>query len=224
MKILRIQYATPITAQQLPFFRGAILKMVEHEDSTLFHNHIDDHYRYGYPLIQYKRIGGRAAIICVGEGTEAIGQYFANRQDDIRLGQEAITLEMDYVKAYNVNVQLWKTTFHYTLRRWLPLNQENYKLYQQTTSLQQRIDLLQRMLIGNILSMLKTMGIHLEEQLLCSITDMSQPRIVTYKGVKMMSFNINFTSNISLPDYIGLGKGASLGHGIVKQIKTTQEE
>jgi hypothetical protein len=31
----------------------------------------------------------------------------------------------------------------------------------------------------------------------------------------MMSFNISFTTNLSLPDYIGLGKNAALGYGTV---------
>jgi hypothetical protein len=33
----------------------------------------------------------------------------------------------------------------------------------------------------------------------------------------MQAFNIKFTTNISLPDYIGLGKGSSSGFGVVKE-------
>ena len=35
------------------------------------------------------------------------------------------------------------------------------------------------------------------------------------KSVKMMSFDLGFKVNISLPQYIGLGKQVSTGHGMI---------
>lgn len=34
----------------------------------------------------------------------------------------------------------------------------------------------------------------------------------------MMGFDIRFKSNVSLPDYIGLGKGVSIGFGMIKRL------
>lgn len=33
----------------------------------------------------------------------------------------------------------------------------------------------------------------------------------------MMIFNATFKSNVSLPDYIGLGKGVSIGYGEIRK-------
>ncbi|MBK7522793.1 MAG: hypothetical protein IPI53_01070 [Saprospiraceae bacterium] len=39
-----------------------------------------------------------------------------------------------------------------------------------------------------------------------------------YKGVFHLTFSLNFTCNLSIPNYVGLGKGVSVGFGIVKQL------
>ena len=36
-----------------------------------------------------------------------------------------------------------------------------------------------------------------------------------YKGTKLMAFDAEFRSNVSLPDFVGLRKGVSLGMGTV---------
>ena len=69
--------------------------------------------------------------------------------------------------------------------------------------------------VGNILSFLKGVGVHLEEQLIISILDIINQKVVTYKDVKLTSFDIRFKTNISLPSYIGIGKNASIGNGLL---------
>lgn len=219
VRTLSITFKTPVSFEEIQYFRGAVLRMVQEQDNTLYHNHLGEKFRYGYPLIQYKRIRKNAAIICIGEGTDAIGHFFANRTEDIMLGNRPARLEIDIVRAHNTLVQLWQDTFHYSLRRWLPLNQENYRVYQATEELAERCAMLERLLTANILSMLKTFGVHLDAPLQVAITHISQPRILTFKGIKMMSFDVNFNSNISLPDFIGIGKGASLGFGTLTHQK-----
>ena len=107
---------------------------------------------------------------------------------------------------------------HYRLRSWLPLNSENYKQYQESESLVERIQILERVLVGNILSFLKGVDIYLEEQLAVHVTDITGQRAVTYKKVKLMAFDIEFKANIQLPQYIGIGKNASIGCGVLTKI------
>jgi hypothetical protein len=37
----------------------------------------------------------------------------------------------------------------------------------------------------------------------------------------MMVFNAEFSVNLRLPQFIGLGKGASVGHGTIREVKST---
>lgn len=59
IKTLIIIFDYKLKINEIPLFRGAIIDSTQN-DNNLFHNHLDDSkYRYAYPLIQYKRIGGK---------------------------------------------------------------------------------------------------------------------------------------------------------------------
>lgn len=214
-KTLIIRFNNEIHHDEIPLFRGAIIQATEHAN-LLFHNHNDDSsFRYSYPLIQYKRINKKAAIVCLGEGTEAIGQFFSSCNFDVSLGERQVRLEVDSVSAHQHLVQIWDGEFAYHIRRWLPLNQENYARFCQEESLASRCAMLERLLTANILSFAKGIGLYFDGQVITRITQLDEPRLQYYKGVKLMSFDAEFKTNVSLPDYIGLGKGVSLGMGTV---------
>lgn len=215
IKILVVRFGNEIKREEIPLFRGAVLNATENAD-LLFHNHEEGgQLRYSYPLIQYKRINQKAAIVCLGEGTDVIGQFFSSCNFDVALGERQVKLEVESVNAYQHLIQIWDNEFTYHIRRWLPLNKENYAAYCQEESLASHYAMLERLLAANILSFAKGMGIHFEGQVTARITQMDEPRLHYYKGVKLMSFDAEFKTNVSLPDYIGLGKGVSLGMGTV---------
>lgn len=216
IKVLTLRFNTAIANWEIPLFRGAVLNAIGSDVDILFHNHAeDDRFRYSYPLIQYKRLGGKAAIVCVEEGVDSIGQFLMAQQPDVVLGERTAKLEMESVRPQNVLMQTWQSSFDYRLQHWLALNSENYRRYQELDSLSERIALLESILKGNLLSMCKGLGIYLSEELKVSITRLNEPRLVKVKGVRVMSFDVDFRSNLSLPDGIGIGKNASLGYGTV---------
>lgn len=222
-QLLIIQFKNILYASQISQFRGAILHLLGTNPNVLFHNHTEDNYRYSYPLIQYKRIKGKAAIVCINNGTEEIGQLFSHGPFDIHIGNTPMTFEIEKIHPSKTLIKIWNSRFRYRINKWLPLNSNNYKKFAQLEGIAQQITFLESILNGNILSMLKGLGIHLEQPLISHITDISSPYLIENKHVKMTAYNIEFTTNISLPDYIGIGKNASIGYGIVTQIKETTE-
>lgn len=218
INVLTITFNNEIKPHEVPLFRGAVINALN-EKQVLFHNHVgDDGFRYRYPLIQYKRLGGKAAIVCVGEGTQAIGEFFASGNFNVMIGERNEQLQLERTEPRRCNIQVWEQMFRYRLRRWLPLNGENYKKYVACESLAERCQLLESILCGNILSMGKGLGVDFDKQVKCSITELQDPYQVTVKGVKMMCFNVDFACNVSLPANVGLGKHASLNHGTVYPI------
>lgn len=217
IKVLTLQFDAEITAWEISLFRGAVLASIGKDVDILFHNHVeDDGFRYSYPLIQYKRFRGKAAIVCVEEGVDSIGQFLVAQDSTFVLGDRTIKLEMQSVRPQNILVQTWQSDFFYQLQHWLPLNSKNLKVYQETESLTARIALLEGILRGNLLSMCKGLGIYLTEELKVSITRLSEPRLVKVKGIKALSFDVDFRSNLSIPDGVGIGKNASIGFGTVR--------
>lgn len=221
VKTLIIRFANEIRQQDLRFFRGAVIAAVGQSDSTLFHNHDGEGFRYRYPLIQYKRIHKKAAIVCVGEGCDEIGAFFSRSDFRLQLGNQAEQLfEIEMVTPHRTVVQTWNDGFVYYINNWLPLNKENYQSYQQLEGIADRAQMLERILTGNILSACKGFGITIEGHIENKILQLDAPHPSIYKGVSWTNFDAVVRSNVSLPDYIGLGKGASLGHGIITSRKS----
>lgn len=181
----------------------------------LFHNHLNEKYRYSYPLIQYKLLENRAAIVCVEEGCDAAGRYLNNFSSEIRLGREMVRLVLDSSAESVTPTGIDTEMHHYRLQRWLPFNENNYGQWLATESLTERTELLERILIGNILSFGKGTGIQFQDEIKCILTDIHKQYYATYKDVRLMAFDISFKANIILPKEIGLGKGAGTGHGIL---------
>ncbi|MDL2299166.1 hypothetical protein LJC21_00465 [Bacteroides sp. OttesenSCG-928-E20] len=217
-KILIIRFKNEIRQEDISKFRGAIVATMQNAH-ILFHNHYNEGFRYAYPLIQYKRINKKAVIVCIGEGTDVIGNFFSNFTNEIRIGNSNITLEIESVKANHIEIQLWNNEFSYRITQWLPFNQDNYPKYNETESLVERCKMLERILTGNMLSFAKCIGEIFDQQINCSITSIDHFYVMSYKGVKMSAFDVSFKSNLSLPDFIGLGKGVSLGAGTVTRKK-----
>lgn len=219
VRTLTVIFDTEIEFKEISLFRGAVLKSLGDKANLLYHNHISDHsFRYSYPLVQYKCLHGKAAIVCVEEGVDLIGQILSELYGTINIGKRKTEYKVDAVHSSKVPIQIENELSVFKLRNWLPLNSQNYQQYQNTEELVEKIRILERVLTGNILSFLKGIDIHLEEQLIVHITDIINQKAVSYKNVKMMAFDIRFKSNISLPSYIGIGKNASVGCGLLLKI------
>lgn len=214
---MTILFRNEISHTQLPKFRGAVINAAGKGCSVLFHNHMGNELRYSYPLIQYKRIDGRAAIVCVNEGCSEIAAIIEQQGIELQLGKEKPQIfEPLEVIPTSTPVQLWNEGFAYRIESWLPLNKENYHRYKETVSLAERIIQLENILLANILSVCKSWGLYFEEELICRITKLSEPRKILFKGHNCLSFDVEMIANITLPDYIGLGHGVSLGHGTLR--------
>ena len=224
--ILIIRFNNELKFCEIPLLRSNILSAMEHNADILFHNHLpDDKFRYSYPLIQYKRIDRKAAMLCLGNGCATVGEYFATQDTKYDTRENIVKLEIERLQPQRFVIQVWETMLTYTLRRWLPFNSDNYRIYTGIEGVAEKTLFLQNILIGNMLSMTKGLGIHIDKEILCTITNVSRPHIVTAKGVKLMSFDIEFKSNLSIPNYAGIGKHASIGYGtVVKKRNNNKNE
>lgn len=218
IRVLTIQFDAEISSQEIVWFRGAVLKSLGDNADLLYHNHIENKtFRYSYPLIQYKRLGGKAAIVCVENGADVIGQYLSEASGVICIGNKEIKCDITKISPIRILVQTWKHSFGYHITRWLPLNSKNYQIYQLMEEDDEKKAMLESILKGNLLSMLKGLGIRIKDELFVRITQLSDSYIIYNKGVGMMAFNADFTCNLSIPNNVGIGKNASIGCGVVHQ-------
>lgn len=224
IRTLTVLTDAEIQHHEIPLFRGAVIHNLGEHPNVYFHNHLDDdRFRYAYPLIQYKRLEGKAAIVCIEGGVDIIGQFLTEVNGKLTIGDRQITCNTGRIQPARILVQTWQEMFSYHISRWLPLNSKNYQLYKNIDGVVEKASFLENILKANLLSMLKGLDIHLEKELILKITEISEPYLLTYKGIKMMAFNADFKCNLSIPNNIGIGKNASIGCGIIHQFRKEKD-
>jgi len=224
IETLNILFNTTLRHWELPWFRGAVIKALP-RDSVLFHNHIGDGFRYAYPLIQYKTINGKAAIVGIGKGSESIWDFFEGNNFMFRIGSRRVELSVESMDGKSYEIAVDDDARHkYRIHNWLPLNQDNYRRFKDMESLEERVMMLNRILTGNLLAMLKGLDIIVRVPLHIDISSLSEPRIIKYKKDGFMALDTTFISNLTIPEYIGLGKHASLGFGTVTELNNENRQ
>ena len=219
IRLLKIQFDTEIQPYEIPAFRGGVIAKAGKEH-IIFHNHLNDQaYLYGYPVIQYKRVGKNPAILCIDYGVDEIHHLFQNENLDIRIGQRPVSLTVKYLQMQKYQLQVWDKHFEYRMYNWLALNQDNYEKYLQLGDKLDELLFLENILKANILSFAKGVKWEVEKNISLRIDAVLSTKVVPYKQQKLVAFDIHFRTNAFLPDFVGLGKGVSLGFGTVSQIK-----
>lgn len=205
-----------ITDLQPKDLRGAIAGL--YPDEIILHQHFDDsRVKYNYPFVQYKNIKGNHLLLGIGEGAKLIST--------LNLVGETITLSDKPYKILKKDVLIEELLYgikqvnsvYSFLTPWLALNEKNYEQYHRLGSWGKRKELLEKILIGNIISMSKSLGYTVPEFIYAKIVKLKEVH-TSLKGTPMLGFLGSFSVNFEIPDYWGIGKSVSRGFGTVKKI------
>jgi len=206
----------PLRMYEAPLLRKAVLSVID-PSHVLYHNHLKDGVRWGYPLIQYKSIDGKAAILYLGKGIESIHALFTDlpKRKVVVDGRE-INLEIQKIVSKLYELQVTGEDFRpYKIINWLPLQGENYETFRRLQSEEEKHAFLKRILRNNVFSFAKGVGWQVEGELKVRNFELSPLRWITFKGVKFVSYDARFEMNAFLPPHIGLGKGVAHNYGVV---------
>jgi len=105
------------------------------------------------------------------------------------------------------------------LTPWLALNAKNYEKYQMLGTWGKKKELLEKILIGNIISMSKSLGYTVPAPIEANIHHLKEVK-TSLKGTPMLGFLGNFSVNFEIPDYWGIGKSVSRGFGTVERVNS----
>lgn len=204
--ILTFDIAIIPTQRDVEKFRGYIAGCFEEE--VLLHNHEGDYeFRYKFPLVQYKLIGGKLGIIAYEEGVELLNRIY-QQVDSFQLGQREIPVKDKELKLKDFKFEVQETLYRYTLvTPWIAINQQNYSRYKAG-----EFDL-NRQMQNNLLSNFKDVGITVTEKIMCS--GEFTPVKVILKDTSLIAFKGEFVSNVYIPNHMGVGKRKSIGYGTI---------
>jgi len=180
-----------------------------------FHQHIGDYLIYSHPLIQYKIVEKSALIVGLKEGSYLLKAV--PKLDHIELHHQNYAILEQKFHPSTVSCGLTSEPIHYRFATpWVGLNEENHVEYLRIKHSKELVsNLLRRILVGNILSMCKSLR-YVVEQKIEAVLDLEECEKVGIKqGVEMVAFTGEFKVNFSIPDFWGIGKSSARGYGTV---------
>ena len=185
-------------------------------ENISLHNHNHKSLVYSYPRVQYKIIDSKTSIIGLAEGVKAIKNIPHLKK--ITLGHEDVKVEdIDLSEAQSIFGISDDHLSYSFLTPWLALNEKNYEKYQKLGIWQKKKELLEKILIGNIISMSKSLGYTVPEPIKARIGQMKEVP-TSLKSTPMLGFLGTFSVNFNIPDYWGIGKSVSRGFGTIKRV------
>ncbi|RLF08631.1 MAG: hypothetical protein DRJ64_00610 [Thermoprotei archaeon] len=187
-------------------------------DNPYAHQHnADGSLIYKYPYIQYKVINGSCLLVGFNEGMEVIKKTFHDLKMLNLNGklEEVVSKGLEsYTTSFSIALEQIQYIF---LTSWLALNKKNYETYQRLGTNAKRNEMLEKILVGNIISMSKGLRYTVQGPIQANIIKIKEVR-TSLKGSPMLGFLGNFSVNFEIPDYWGIGKSVSRGFGTVKRV------
>lgn len=204
-----------VESRDIPKIRGYLAN--KFPQYLELHNHLgNDKFKYGYPVIQYKSIGGVPNIIAINDASKILIDIFFDVKEIDMKDKVMSILEKGYVlKTKELGAADGLVEYEF-LTPWMALNQENYEKYANVGE-DERAGILKKVLIGNVLSMAKGLDCWVDKPIEALIK--LRPVEVKYKDKKMVGFKGRFMTNFVIPDYLGLGKSVSRGFGTVVRVR-----
>lgn len=183
-----------------------------------FHGHRGNELVYKHPLIQYKVFGGAALMIGLKEGAYLLKAVPS--LEYLEIYHQKYPILKQNVCETSVPFGLTDRTFRYTyFTPWIGLNEDNYENYLLLKHDQNKAhDLLKRILIGNILSMSKSLSYVVKDKIQLKADLQENEAIMVKDNVELTSFKGEFETNFIIPEFWGLGKFSSRGYGTVRCI------
>lgn len=218
VRMMTVRFDVALRRSEIPLFRGALLSRLG-GDNPYLHNHSASGVVYRYPKVQYRVQGGKGCVVCMNEGMEAMEALLGGDllSGEVRVGSRSVRVGVESVRVQEFRLGMGAEPVRYGLRDWLALNQTNYARWRGLDE-SGRVSLLESVLSGNILSMGKGFWWDVPGPLgvrLLSGCGGERSRWVGYKGQRLLSMDVEFESYGWLPYGMGLGKGVSLGHGVL---------
>lgn len=205
----------PRDAHKLRGYFGELFR----EHSPLLHNHYEDGtYRQQYPLVQYKVLDGTPTLVGLGEGANLLVQLFLHIRE-LDIDGRHYLVHAKHIVHQPASIGCCPELHRYRFAtRWMPLNQENHREYQQLDPAGRRAQLT-RILTNNLVALLKAAGAYGPDlpRLLVHLA-LGEPVVTQFKNQPMLGFGGEFIANVLVPDGLGLGKSVARGFGAVQRV------
>lgn len=211
---LQLSFNLPLHPKDITRWRGAWAELAGIEQHDLFHNHKSaSQYHYRYPLVQYRVRRNQAALLAFNDGVQSVQQVLAQQDWQINWKGEPFKLSIENLQMHEPRLHFLDEPELYRIHYWLPFNQDNYKRWHSSGGLQSQVELLNRILVGQLLCFFTGMHWQLPQRLEAEIVHIHRSGKIEVHGTKRPAIDVVFRCNVRLPIGIGIGKAVAFGFG-----------
>lgn len=193
-------------------------------ETNHFHNHNEETNKTlaRYPLVQYQRRENRYFVVGINQGGLLLDELFSDVREVYTINRQ-LHIVVARREAFEYSVEVKEEEISYSLKNWLPLSNENHKIYGRLNALSDKINFLEKMLKNHIIN---DFARHLQKNInpneikvfLTGIDSFenSMEKLKQDKHIKhFQPFDIEFRTNIVLPVHICLGNATVYGFGLL---------
>jgi len=180
-----------------------------HKDST-------SRFIHRYPIVQCKQIKSTLMVIGVGQGAGLL-QEIAGGAKEFRFGD---TISIISGRDQEIRNETFgnsdKIHTYEFLTPWLALNQQNAKKFYDLKGKPERDAFMKSILSGHLTTLAKSIDYDLPAPLSCESRVRFKRERIHHENV--MVFLGTFRTNLTIPDYLGVGLSVSQGFGTIRSI------
>jgi hypothetical protein len=213
-----IRFHTNPIVEVTPYqLKGTLIRdFANHSIVPFINGEYRDEYRY--PRVQVKVLRNQLSLFGIGEGYNPVVSLAESLKT---FNVDDITFEVQDKEILESELVVDAPADHFLrykfITPWVALNRRSLAHYKSLLP-RERLTYLNRMLVQNLLFIAREMGDDPIFNVSARVKLQSlSPRIVELQGSG--SFKGYFTSNMILPDYLGLGNGITKGLGTIVQLE-----
>lgn len=229
---LFVQLNLPISYAQISLFREAVLRTIPNDDErAIFSNETVDKEGkrkniFRYPQVQFRARKGYAVLWAVQAGVPLVEKFlqqysrqFAWHNKPYLLQQQHFIKDNNFtIKTFNPKLRLQPVV--YRLYAYLPFTNsgqtKNYTWLKENRNLPdiEKTEKLQQLMVNHLCSFIHYTGGYIDKKKIkLAILDKAPLTKVFFNDIEYAAFDIRYTVNLTLPDYLGLGNICSHGFG-----------
>jgi len=182
---------------------------------TILHKDSAAGFIHRYHVVQCKQIKSMLIVIGISQGADLL-QEISGGEEEFRIGENTCIIsgrdKEIRNEAFSISDKIHTYEF---LTPWLALNQQNAKKFYDLKGKPERDAFMQKILAGN----LNTLAKSLDYDLPAPLTGESRVRFKRERihQENVMVFIGTFSTNLRIPDYLGIGQSVSLGFGTIRR-------
>jgi len=183
-------------------------------DYTQLHKDLTQGFIHRYPVVQCKQIKGVIMVMGVGQGADLLHEISGSAQE-FRCGETSciMTSRDPEIRDEEFGISDEVHTYEF-LTPWLALNQQNAKKFYDLKGKPDRDAFMQKILTGHLITLAKSLDYDLPAPVTCKSRVRFRRERIQKENV--MVFLGTFGTNLTIPDYLGIGQSVSLGFGTIR--------